>query len=186
MPSGSRSAVDVREDIAALPWIAIHTQALWLPLADHRRRARSFIVVTERRRTRSASSCSRTSSRRPAIGGVFIAGFLAPRASWLLGVVVGFVVGDLLRRSWSSAFPTSISVRRTADRGSYARDVVVSALILSPIIGAFFAAAAAWYRRFLALSSPNRGNKKPSQTAKAKPGDGRTRTASSQKARAKR
>ena len=27
----------------------------------------------------------------PAIGGVFIAGFLAPRASWLLGVVVGLV-----------------------------------------------------------------------------------------------
>ena len=27
----------------------------------------------------------------PAIGGVFIAGFLAPRASWLLGVIVGLV-----------------------------------------------------------------------------------------------
>ena len=27
----------------------------------------------------------------PAIGGVFLAGFLAPRASWLLGVIVGLV-----------------------------------------------------------------------------------------------
>jgi len=120
----------------------------------------------------------------PAIGSVFIAGFLAPRAAWLLGVVVGFV-SAICYSILVVAFPTSIYVAAppTAD---VTRDVVVSALVLSPLIGAFFAAGAAWYRRFLALSSPNRGNKKPSQTAKAKPGDGRTRTASSQKASAKR
>ena len=54
-------------------------------------------------------------------------------------------------------------------------------------VGAFFAAAAAWYRRFLALSSPNRNrNRRPSQAPKQRPGDGRTRTSSSQKAPAKR
>jgi hypothetical protein len=65
-----------------------------------------------------------------------------------------------------------------------AAGAAISAFIYSPIMGAFFAAAAAWYRRFLALSSPNR-NRKQSQAPKQRPGDGRTR-GSSQKASAKR
>jgi len=60
------------------------------------------------------------------------------------------------------------------------QDAVVTSLIYSAFFGAFFASGAAWYRRFLALSSPNRG-KRQSQAAKAKPGDGRTRTGNSQK-----
>ena len=172
--------INVREDLAALPWIATHTHALWVPLAITLA-STVFIVVS-----RSSGTISQFMFayfiQTPAIGSVFIAGFLAPRASWLLGVVVGFV-SALCYSVLVVAFPTSIYVAAppTAD---VTRDVVISALVLSPVIGAFFAAGAAWYRRFLALSSPNRG--KQSQTAKAKPGDGRTRTASSQKASAKR
>jgi hypothetical protein len=67
-----------------------------------------------------------------------------------------------------------------------AREVAISAFILSPVIGGFFAAGAAWYRRFLRLSSPNRC--RPSQkSSQRKAGDGRTRGGTtSQKAGAKR
>ena len=60
------------------------------------------------------------------------------------------------------------------------------ALVLSPVFGALLAAGAAWYRRFLRLSSPNR-SRPPDRSKGPRPGDGRTRTASqSQKASAKR
>jgi hypothetical protein len=57
----------------------------------------------------------------------------------------------------------------------------MAALLLSPIMGAIFAALAAWYRRFLAYSNPNRGR----QSQKAKSGgprpDGKTRTAKTER-----
>ncbi len=66
-----------------------------------------------------------------------------------------------------------------------ALQVAASAFILSPVIGGFFAAGAAWYRRFLRLSAPVRT--RPSNDKKSKPGDGRTRTTgTSQKAGARR
>ena len=87
--------IHVRQDLASLPWIAIHTKALWIPLlitiGEHGRRHRA------RRADRSRSSCSRTSSRRrPSAAS-------SSRASWrhgragCSGVVVGLVVGGLLR-----------------------------------------------------------------------------------------
>lgn len=50
--------------------------------------------------------------------------------------------------------------------GELAGTVAVS-FILSPLTGAFFGAAAAWYRRFLNLANPNRGARR--QQAKGKP-----------------
>lgn len=38
---------------------------------------------------------------------------------------------------------------------------VAYSFILSPLTGAFFGAAAAWYRRFLNLANPNRGARRP-------------------------
>jgi hypothetical protein len=100
----------------------------------------------------------------------------------LVGVVIGLVSAlCYVALGVSGLLPTPFAEQFTVN----ALGASVSALIYSPIMGAFFAAAAAWYRRFLALSSPNR-NRRPSQTPKQRPGDGRTRTGSSQKAPAKR
>ena len=41
------------------------------------------------------------------------------------------------------------------------RDTVALSFVLSPLTGAFFGAAAAWYRRFLNLANPNRGARRP-------------------------
>jgi hypothetical protein len=46
-------------------------------------------------------------------------------------------------------------------------DTVAISFLLSPLTGAFFGAAAAWYRRFLNLANPNRGTRR--QPAKGKP-----------------
>ena len=116
----------------------------------------------------------------PAIGGVFIAGFLAPRASWLLGVIVGLVsaacytvLGNL------GLLPAGFAEVFAAEPNA----AIVSSVVFSPIMGALFASAAAWYRRFLQLSSPNRGRNRPP----AKRGsDGRSRSTSGQKASARR
>ena len=119
----------------------------------------------------------------PAIGGVFIAGFLAPRASWLLGAIVG-LFSAICYSVLVLAYPTTIyaaapPTRRRPRRSRSRR------FVLSPVIGAFFAAGAAWYRRFLALSSPNRA--RPAQKSNAKKmGDGRTRGGTTAKASAKR
>jgi phosphate/sulfate permease len=90
----------------------------------------------------------------PAIGGVFIAGFLAPRASWLLGIVVGLVAATCFSIV-ILGFP--LQIYPTAPTTDEATAAVGGAFVLSPVMGALFASAAAWYRRFLALSSPNRG-----------------------------
>jgi hypothetical protein len=171
----------VREDIATIPWIAVHTKALWLPLLITLA-STIYIIATSGKDTISQFMFAYF-IQTPAIGGVFLAGFLAPRSSWLLGVIVGFV-SAICYGILVLFYPGAIYVGAPPTEAQ-AREVAISALILSPIIGSFFAAGAAWYRRFLALSSPNRG-RKPSQTAKQKPGDGRTRSGTTQKASAKR
>jgi hypothetical protein len=174
--------VHVREDIAALPWITVHTKAIWLPV---------LITVAATIATAVTGAKDMVTGLLftyfvvfPAIGGVFIGGFLAPRASWLVGVVIGLVSAICyVALGVSGLLPTPFAEQFTDN----ALGASVSAFIYSPIMGAFFAAAAAWYRRFLALSSPNRNrNRRPSQAPKQRPGDGRTRTSSSQKAPAKR
>jgi hypothetical protein len=172
----------VREDLAALPWIAVHSKALWVPLLITLVSTIAIIATTGR--DTITQFLFAYFIQTPAIGGVFIAGFLAPRASWLLGVIVG-LVSAACYSLLVIAFPSTIYTA-APPTPEQARDVAISAFIFSPIIGGFFAAAAAWYRRFLALSSPNRG-RRPAQGQKQRPGDGRTRGGStSQKAGAKR
>ena len=174
--------INVRADFASLPWIAVHTKALWIPVLIT---VASTIAVIGTQGGTISQFMFAYFIQTPAIGGVFIAGFLAPRASWLLGVIVG-LVSALCYSILVLGFPSTIypAAPPSADT---ARDVAVSAFVLSPVIGAFFAAGAAWYRRFLAYSSPNRGRSSQGQKPTARAGDGRTRTgSSSQKAGAKR
>ena len=168
--------VHVREDIAALPWITIHTKAIWLPV---------LLTIGATIATAVTGANDMVTGLLftyfvvfPAIGGVFIGGFLAPRASWLVGIVVGLVsAACYVALGVAGLLPPPFGEQFTAN----ATGASVSAFVYSPIMGAFFAAAAAWYRRFLALSSPNR-NRRQSQAQKQRPGDGRTRSGTSQKA----
>jgi len=176
--------VHVRPDLAALPWIATRTHALWVPLAIT---LASTVAIIATDGGEISLFMFAYFIQTPAIGGVFIAGFLAPRASWLLGVIVGLFSAGCYS-VLVLFYPSTIYASSLPPTEAQARDVAISALILSPVIGGFFAAGAAWYRRFLRLSNPNRGRQGQSQKqSQGKPGDGRTRSGgSSQKAGVKR
>ena len=143
--------INVRKDVAAVPWIATHTHALWIPVAITIG-ATVFTAITGATDTIAALLFTYF-VMFPAIGSMFIVGFLAPRAAWLLGVIVGLISAVCYIVLGSQGkLPTEIQVQWNLSP----RDAFVTSLIYSALFGAFFAAGAAWYRRFLALSSPNR------------------------------
>ena len=178
--------LDVRADLAALPSLALRSKALWLPILLTLASTGLFVAVKP---TTSNDPLSLIAAFlfqyfivTPAIGGVFIAGFLAPRASWLLGAIVGVVSAACYSFLIVGGF---IPLAAGAQQPN-ASDVIVAAFSISPILGALFASAAAWYRRFLMLSNPNRGRARQAASAAKRP-DGRSRgSGSNQKAGVRR
>ncbi|HUG29876.1 MAG TPA: hypothetical protein VMQ65_05090 [Candidatus Limnocylindria bacterium] len=107
-----------------------------------------------------------------ALGPQLVAGFFAPRASYILGFIVGIVQGIVF-----SVFVTQFASQLgTALPGDQIGQLLTLSFVTGPISGTLFAAAAAWYRRFLALSSPRRA-------AAARAGSGRTASKSNQSRR---
>lgn len=175
--------LDWRADVRLLPTLVRH-RAFWLPALLTLASTALFAVV---RPSTSSDPLSLITAFlfqyfivTPGIGGVFIAGFLAPRASWLLGALVGLVTAAC----YSFLGLAGLIPFAPNQPPTIVRDVVVAAFGLSPILGALFASAAAWYRRFLQLSNPNRGRPRSSSNAGRRP-DGKTR-ATSNKATARR
>jgi hypothetical protein len=82
-----------------------------------------------------------------------VAGFFAPRASYLLGLFVGLVQPVVYLLVNSSPRVQEAYLARGVDIPGIAVDQVALAFFNSVLMGALFAAMAAWYRRFLALSS---------------------------------
>jgi len=173
--------LDVRSDLRALPRL-VRNKALFVPVLLTVGATAIFLIARP-----SATGPGDTLGllatflfqyfiQTPAIGGVFIAGFLAPRASWLLGVIVGLVSAACYA---TLIFSGVLGISTTTST----TEVVLAALLISPVMGALFASAAAWYRRFLQLSSPNRGRTPP---PKKGGNDGRSRSTSGQKAGARR
>jgi hypothetical protein len=85
----------------------------------------------------------------PPLAPVFIAGFLAPRASWLLGGILGVVQSVAVFVIIST--PTLAPLVGVPDTGTFA-----SSMLVSVVFGAFYAAAMAWYKRFLRAANPPR------------------------------
>jgi hypothetical protein len=95
----------------------------------------------------------------PPMAGAFLAGLAAPKASWLLGAIFGIVSA-----TGYAAIVLAAPDRITGpDRGF----LILEGFVISPLGSALFASMAAWYRRFLNLSNPNRNQRA------AKPARGR-------------
>jgi hypothetical protein len=95
----------------------------------------------------------------PAAAG-FLIGFTAKRASWLGGLVFGIIA----TACYIAVLQTPAGKLLTA--GQPATAAIVNAAAIAPVGAALFASVAAWYRRFLDLANPNRGQKsqpKPQQ-----------------------
>lgn len=82
-----------------------------------------------------------------------VAGFFAPRASYLLGLIVAFAQGAATLLLLGLLASRSEGTPLTAD---LLPNLLLQSFFYGPITGMLFAAGAAWYRRFLALSSPRR------------------------------
>jgi hypothetical protein len=161
--------LDVRGDLEALPWIAIRTRALWLPILLTL--ASTAIFAAVRPINPATLFLFQYFVVTPAIGSVFIAGFMSPRASWLLGAIVG------LLSAACSAFLEIAGYVPIPTNGvaPQPQDIVIAAVSISPVLGALFASLAAWYRRFLMLMNPNRGRPRSTGSGGRRT-DGKSRT----------
>ena len=169
--------LNVREDIAALPWLG-RTKAFWMPLAVTVATTAAFIGTGGREiiSTMLFSYFVQT----PAIGGVFLAGFLAPRASWLLGAMIGLAAAGAYILVLGTIAGSLVA---TDPNSTDIQTVGISALLFSPPFGAFFASTAAWYRRFLSLTNPNRA-RRAQANAQKRAADGRSRGSAGQRSKA--
>jgi hypothetical protein len=155
--------LELREDLRLLPRLIAH-RAFWLPVLLAAVNAGALIAFQGRELiTQFAMTYFLIP---PPIGAIFLAGFLAPRASYLIGLLVGIVTSFLLAivvAAVPSLFPP----------GATFGGALVQALLTSPIAGILFAAAAAWYRRFLYLASPARQLERRPAAPRGKPARGR-------------
>jgi hypothetical protein len=84
----------------------------------------------------------------PAMVPIFLIGFTAPRASYLLGLIVGIL--DLILY----VIFIAVFLPRPPDESLPIGEVFLNGVVTGLPAAALFAAAAAFYRRFLALTSP--------------------------------
>jgi hypothetical protein len=91
-----------------------------------------------------------------------VTGFFAPRASYMLGFLVSLVQGVV-----ATIFILQLSSRLgTPFPSDQIPGLLTQSFLAGPVSGTLFAAAAAWYRRFLALSGPRRataGGRQPAR-----------------------
>jgi hypothetical protein len=88
----------------------------------------------------------------PALAPIFVAGFFAPRASYLLGLAVGLVDAVVYSVWLIAALPGLGAAAKPGEVGLY----MLTAVFWSAVTGIVFGAGAAWYRRFLQATSPRR------------------------------
>jgi len=110
----------------------------------------------------------------PALAPIFVAGFFAPRASYLLGLAVG-IVDVLVLLVWAIALAPALGA--AANPQAILGDLL-PALLTNAVTGIVFGAGAAWYRRFLQTTNPRRPGQAKGQSNRSQ-GSRRTAAATS-------
>jgi len=180
--SASFRPLDLRGDLAALPML-VRTRALLIPLAILVVTAVTWAIAESSLPPIGTDAGAGASAlvlvaffgfqyfvMTPPIGGAFLGGFLSPRGSWLIGWIIGLVAGVSVA-ILATVAPSSIDrVVGTSDatRTAYA----AQGLLVSPVACAVFAAAAAWYKRFLELANPNRRRQQAANRPRPRPRSG--------------
>jgi hypothetical protein len=145
---------NIREDLRALPML-LRSRALLLALGALLAGVAAAIYF--RNYTGGLFALQLVVAPGSALLPQLVAGFFAPRASYLLGLIVGLAQGIvfmlLVNLSLGGNGPLILGDGFT--QASYDRALQTS-FLEGPVTSMLFAAAAAWYRRFLALSSPRR------------------------------
>lgn len=165
---------DLRGDLPYLPSLLRHW-SFWLPLLLMVGSG-IFAVILPRQPNGVAPDALHGASvflyqtfvLPPALIVLFICGFFAKRASYLLGAILGVINAILFGLLLTYAVQAGLSGLSSEE----VRLQFVNALILSPPSGVLFTSLAAWYKRFLALTNPNRGRRPPPK-GRPKPARGR-------------
>lgn len=147
---------DVRGDLAYLPTLATGTKAIWLPSLVLAAIAAVFMLPGAHTNT-LVILVFQTFLVPPPMAGPFLAGLLAPRASWLAGGIVGVVSALFFAGAIFAVPDTGSTVQQRAD-------VALYGLLASPSFGILVGAFGGFYRRFLRLTSPNRA-RRPGRSA---------------------
>ena len=170
--------LDIRGDLRALPRLLTHW-SFYVPIVLS---GLSVVLFQYLPKESLAAAFYGYFSGVTPFGAVLLAGFFAPRASWLVGGLVAVAAAGFLALSSGvqyAGLPDNVFVDVGVDHVSLLSSnevkallpgVVLQALTSGVVYGAFFASAAAWYRRFLNRASPNRS--RPSTPTGRRP-DGR-------------
>ena len=153
--TGSIRPLDLRGDLRATPALITQTRAVWVPSLLTVAAAVAYLVPAVRD-SAIAPVVIPLFVIQPPMAAPFLAGILAPRASWVAGMIVGLVaaLGTL------ALLPTLETAAGAHIAGI--TDILYVAL-LWPLFGGSVAAFAAFYRRFLRFSSPARSARRPAQ-----------------------
>lgn len=137
---------NLRDDLAALPRL-IRTRSFLISLALV---IVGFAAVVVAPTSPVSNLAFQALVIPPAMAPIFVVGFFAPRASYLLGLIVALV--DVAAYT---AFVYGIAPSLASEPFDpvQQQELVISAISVGPPSGIFFAAAAAWYRRFLSLTN---------------------------------
>jgi len=151
--------IDLRGDLRALPRLLTHW-SFYVPVLLSGAAVASIPIFGLNALT---STFYQYFSYTAPIGSSFIAGFFAPRASYLVGglaalaswlfQVIAFSTGAFAGVFAGAKDPVTGA---PIDPSVIAAGILSQALVVGVPSGAFFAAAAAWYRRFLRRANPNR------------------------------
>jgi len=146
---GAYHPAHIREDLAALPKLLTHWSFLVSVLMVLGAAAGKLVLPNY---TGTEFAWQLLALPGSALAPQLVAGFFAPRGSYLLGFIVGLeqgVIFTILANTIAAQIGTPIPSDQYGN-------LLVLSFVTGPISGTLFAAAAAWYRRFLALSSPKR------------------------------
>jgi hypothetical protein len=148
---------DIAGDIRALPDIALHSRALWVPLLAILVASILFFMPGMSKNP-IVAMIGQIALTPPPMIMPFLGGMLAPRGAWLVGGIIGLAnsLGYLvlvLANTTSQVTPLGWTYAVTSDQKvSYAVSAMLQAVPFGILVGAF----AGFYRRFLAASSPQR------------------------------
>jgi hypothetical protein len=148
---------DILADVRALPAIALHSKALWVPLAV-------IVAITALFFIPSVSAnpivvlLGSLALQPPPMILPFLGGMLAPRGAWLVGGIVALANAaaySLLFGVFTNSVQTGLGFTyvMTTDQKV---GVVINAIATSVPFGILVGAFSGFYRRFLAMSSPAR------------------------------
>ncbi len=181
--------LDVRSDIAYIPTLVLRTRAVWIPGAAAIGAGVLFLASQPLGSNQLANLAFQLFVLPPTIAGSFLAGVLAPRATYIAGGIAA-LVGALVFSVAVIVTPSNLSAATIAPTPSPAASAsagasaspgpsaspaasptsdgtatetdaakasaIVQAIVLSVPFGIAIGAFGGYYRRFLAVSSPNR------------------------------